>query len=123
MIRLTNGICSTHQAGRPPRRCRVALGRCRLPSPLQGRVSSTHRVRSPRVPRLDPRARLEPLEVRSPHIELYRRWMQEVRSYKPATVSRRLSILSGFYRTCVIDGVLEHSPAEHVRRPHVPPES
>ena len=23
----------------------------------------------------------------------------------------------GFYRTCVIDGVLEHSPAEYVRRP------
>src|SRR4051794_13302603 len=66
---------------------------------------------------------LEPLEIRRPHIELYLRWMQEVRSYKPATVSRRLSILSGFYRTCVIDGVLEHSPAEHVRRPHVPPES
>ena len=30
---------------------------------------------------------------------------------------------SGFYRTCVIDGVLEHSPAEHVRRPSVPAES
>jgi integrase/recombinase XerD len=29
----------------------------------------------------------------------------------------------GFYRTCVIDGVLEHSPAEYVRRPFVPPES
>jgi integrase/recombinase XerD len=32
-------------------------------------------------------------------------------------------VLTGFYRTCVIDGILEHSPAEHVRRPHVPPES
>jgi site-specific recombinase XerD len=66
---------------------------------------------------------LDPFEVRRPHIELYLRWMQEVRCYKPATVSRRLSILAGFYRTCVIDGVLEHSPAEHVRRPQVPPES
>ena len=27
------------------------------------------------------------------------------------------------YRTCVIDGMLEHSPAEHVRRPTVPAES
>jgi len=27
------------------------------------------------------------------------------------------SVASGFYRTCVLDGVLEHSPAEHVRRP------
>jgi integrase/recombinase XerD len=29
----------------------------------------------------------------------------------------------GFYRTCVIDEILEHSPAEYVRRPNVPPES
>jgi integrase len=32
-------------------------------------------------------------------------------------------VIAGFYRTCVIDGVLEHSPAEYVRRPTVPPES
>ena len=32
-------------------------------------------------------------------------------------------MVAGFYRTCVIDGVLERSPAEHVRRPAVPPES
>jgi site-specific recombinase XerD len=49
--------------------------------------------------------------------------MQEIRHFKPSTVSRRFSVVSGFYRTCVIDGVLEHSPAEHVRRPAVPPES
>ena len=41
----------------------------------------------------------------------------------PSTVSRRFSVTAGFYRTCVIDGLLEHSPAEHVRRPSVPPES
>lgn len=66
---------------------------------------------------------LGPLTAQRAHIELYMRWMQEVRRFKPSTVSRRLSVLSGFYRTCVIDGVLEHSPAEYVRRPHVPPES
>jgi integrase/recombinase XerD len=49
--------------------------------------------------------------------------MQEVRRFKPSTVSRRFSVTAGFYRTCVIDGVLEHSPAEHVRRPAVPAES
>jgi hypothetical protein len=38
-------------------------------------------------------------------------------------VSRRFSVTAGFYRTCVIDGLLEHSPAEHVRRPTVSPES
>jgi integrase/recombinase XerD len=57
------------------------------------------------------------------HLELYIRWMQEVRRFKPSTVSRRFSVTAGFYRTAVIDGVLEHSPAEHVRRPAVPPES
>jgi integrase/recombinase XerD len=34
-----------------------------------------------------------------------------------------MSVVAGFYRTCVIDGVLEHSPAEYVRRPNVPAES
>ena len=32
-------------------------------------------------------------------------------------------VAAGFYRTCVLDGVLPHSPAEHVRRPAVPAES
>jgi hypothetical protein len=40
---------------------------------------------------------------------------------RPSTVSRRMSIVAGFYGTAVIDGLLEHSPAEHVRRPHVRP--
>jgi site-specific recombinase XerD len=63
------------------------------------------------------------LQAQRQHIELYLRWMQEIRRLKPSTVSRRLSVLSGFYRTCVVDGILEHSPAEYVRRPHVPAES
>jgi integrase len=49
--------------------------------------------------------------------------MQEIRRFKPSTVSRRFSVAAGFYRTCVLDGILEHSPAEHVRRPSVPAES
>ncbi len=65
---------------------------------------------------------LDPLAVRRPELELYIRWMQEVRRFRASTVSRRFSVAAGFYRTCVIDGVLEHSPAEHVRRPSVPPE-
>jgi hypothetical protein len=36
--------------------------------------------------------------------------MQDLRGYQPSTVSRRLSVISGFYRTCVIDGTLENSP-------------
>jgi integrase/recombinase XerD len=38
-------------------------------------------------------------------------------------VSRRLSIVVGFYRVCVIDQILTHSPADYVRRPTVPAES
>ena len=53
---------------------------------------------------------LDPLAATRPHIELYVRWLQEVRRYRPSTVSRRVSVVAGFYRTCVIDGVLEHSP-------------
>ncbi len=66
---------------------------------------------------------LAPLDAQRNDLELYLRWMQDVRRFKPSTVSRRLSVVAGFYRTCVIDGVLEHSPAEYVRRPTVPPES
>ena len=66
---------------------------------------------------------LDPLAARRPHLELYIRWMQEIRRFKPSTVSRRFSVIAGFYRTCVLDGILEHSPAEHVRRPAVPAES
>jgi integrase/recombinase XerD len=49
--------------------------------------------------------------------------MQEIRRFKPSTMSRRFSVTAGFYRTCAIDAVIEHSPAEHVRRPAVPAES
>jgi integrase/recombinase XerD len=66
---------------------------------------------------------LDPLAASRPQLELYIRWMQEIRRFKPSTVSRRFSVTAGFYRTCVIDGLLEHSPAEHVRRPSVPAES
>ena len=63
---------------------------------------------------------LDPLAARRPHLELYIRWMQEIRRFKPSTVSRQFSVTAGFYRTCALDGILEHSPAEHVRRPAVP---
>jgi site-specific recombinase XerD len=66
---------------------------------------------------------LQPLQAQRVHVELYLRWMQEVRDFKPSTISRRVSVLVGFYRTCVLDGVLAVSPADHVRRPNVPPES
>jgi hypothetical protein len=44
--------------------------------------------------------RLDPLVARRPHLELYIRWMQEIRRFRPSTVSRRFSVTAGFYRTC-----------------------
>jgi integrase/recombinase XerD len=66
---------------------------------------------------------LDPLAARRPHRELYIRWMQEIRRFRPFTISRRFSVAAGFYHTCVLDGILEHSPAEHVRPRVVPAES
>jgi hypothetical protein len=66
---------------------------------------------------------LSPLQAQRARVELYVRWMQEVRQFQPSTVGRRLSVVCGFYRTAVLDGLLEHSPAEHVRRPLVPTDS
>jgi site-specific recombinase XerD len=66
---------------------------------------------------------LDPLAAARIDIERYVRWLQDARCYQPSTVSRRLSIVVGFYRVCVIDGILPNSPADYVRRPTVPPES
>jgi len=66
---------------------------------------------------------LDPLAATRVQIELWVRWMQETRGLRPATVSRRVSVIAGFYRTSVIDAVLERSPAQFVRRPRVPAES
>jgi site-specific recombinase XerD len=49
--------------------------------------------------------------------------MLEERGLAPATISRRLSTLAGFYRFAVIDGILDRSPAEYVRRPKIDTES
>ena len=63
---------------------------------------------------------VEALAAQRSDLEWFVRWMQETRRFEPSTVARRTSVVAGFYRTCVIDGVLDHSPAEHVRRPTVP---
>ena len=64
---------------------------------------------------------LDPLAARRPHLELYIRSMQEIRRFKPSTVSRRFSVTAGFYRTCVLDSVLEHSRPSTSAAPRSPP--
>ena len=51
------------------------------------------------------------------------RWLQDVRCYHPLTVSRRLSVVVGFCRVCVIDQILPKSDAHYVPRPPVQAES
>ncbi len=41
---------------------------------------------------------LNPLAAVRSDIERYLRWLQDVRRYQPSTVSRRLSVVVGFYR-------------------------
>jgi integrase/recombinase XerD len=66
---------------------------------------------------------LEPLaDVRRPHVELYARDL-EARGLAPATVALKLVVITGFYRYCVEEQLVEHSPAVHVRRPKVAQES
>ena len=68
------------------------------------------------------RVGLEVFATKRPHIELWARDMED-RGLARATIGRRLSTIAGFYRFAVIDGTIEHSPAEHVRRPKIDTES
>jgi integrase/recombinase XerD len=58
---------------------------------------------------------LAPLGADRRQLELYVRGCSKHAGDKRSTVFRRTSLLSGFYRTCVIDGVLEHFPATYIR--------
>jgi hypothetical protein len=44
---------------------------------------------------------LRPFAAVRTDIERYVRWLQDVRRFQPSRVSRRLSIVVGFYRVCV----------------------
>jgi len=68
------------------------------------------------------RHRLGLFEVTRTHIELYARELEDL-GRAPATIGRRLSTLAGFYRHAAEEGVIEHSPAVHVRRPRLDYES
>jgi hypothetical protein len=65
---------------------------------------------------------LEVFAVQWSHVELWARAVEE-RGLSRATIGRKLSTVVGFYRIAVLDGLLEHSPAEHVRRPKIDTDS
>jgi integrase/recombinase XerD len=110
---------------RPPRtRRQPAAGRSRRASgPLPRAVPYPHRIDLRVYLRWCTDQNLDPLEARRVDIEVYLRWLQDTRRFKPSTVARRLSVVACFYRTCVLDTILDRSPTDHVRRPPAPAES
>ena len=65
---------------------------------------------------------LELFTVKRTHIELFARWLEH-RGAARATIGRRLSTVTGFYRYCTEEGFMERDPAVNVRRPRQRQES
>jgi site-specific recombinase XerD len=61
-------------------------------------------------------------QARRPDIECFACDL-EVRGRARATIIRRRCTIAGFYRYAVEEGLLDHSPAAHVRRPRLDYES
>ena len=62
------------------------------------------------------------LEAKRMHIEAFAREL-EARGRSRATIARRLCTVACFYRYAEQEGLIEHSPAVHVRRPRLDYES
>ena len=60
--------------------------------------------------------------VRRTYIELFARWLEH-RGAARATIGRRLSTVTGFYRYCTEEEYVTHNPAANVRRPRQRQES
>ncbi len=62
---------------------------------------------------------VDPLQASRLHVDAYARQLTEVENRSPATVARRLSGLSGFYRYAVAEELVARNPVASVRRPTV----
>lgn len=65
------------------------------------------------------RQHVDPLEVKVNQLEDYTSWLQTDRGLALATVARRLSTVSGFYKQAVREEVLDRSPAANLEPPKV----
>jgi integrase/recombinase XerD len=65
---------------------------------------------------------VEPLAAIRAHVQLYVRHLQDA-GRAPATVARKLAVVSGFYRYCAAEDAITKNPATYVRRPKVADES
>jgi site-specific recombinase XerD len=62
---------------------------------------------------------LDPLDAARGHIDAFARTLHEIENLSPATVARRLSTLSSFYRYCEGEEAVTRNPVARVRRPKV----
>ena len=62
---------------------------------------------------------LDPLDATRGHVDAFARTLGEVDHRSPATVARRLSTLSSFYRYAEGEDAITRNPVTHVRRPKV----
>lgn len=62
---------------------------------------------------------INPLAAKRAHVQSFVLHLAEVRGNGPAAISRRLGMVKGFYACAVLDDVLEHSPADHLRLPTI----
>ena len=62
---------------------------------------------------------LSPLAAERRHVDAYARHQAEVEGRTPATVARRLSTLSSFYRYALAEDAIARNPVANVKRPKV----
>lgn len=62
---------------------------------------------------------VHPLAMKRVHIQSFASYLSTERNNSPASVSRRVGTIAGYYGTAVIDEVIEHSPAHHIKLPKI----
>ncbi|HET6910180.1 MAG TPA: tyrosine-type recombinase/integrase [Mycobacteriales bacterium] len=65
---------------------------------------------------------VDPMQAIRAHVQLYVRHLEDA-GRAPATVARKLAVVSGFYRYCAAEDAITKNPATYVRRPRVADES
>lgn len=63
--------------------------------------------------------RVHPLALKRVHIQAFASHLATDRGNAPASVARRIGTVSGYFETAVLDEVLEHSPAHHLKLPAI----
>lgn len=61
---------------------------------------------------------LPPLQIQRPHMDFYLRQLEEL-GRSPATISRRITSVGGWYRWLNEEGIIDKNPVARVKRPRV----